>query len=96
MVEVPAYEVDVISTLGAGDVFHGALLAGLVRAWAAGCLGLRRRSRGALVPWPRWSLAIPTWTELRGSWLRPRRASMTSTREERPMGLTSWLGPAGP
>lgn len=28
---VPAFAVDVVSTLGAGDVFHGALLAGLVR-----------------------------------------------------------------
>ncbi len=66
MVEVPAYEVDVISTLGAGDVFHGALLAGLVRelgvrdalacanaAAALSCRGLDGRS------------AIPTWTELR-------------------------------
>ncbi|MDP9025939.1 MAG: PfkB family carbohydrate kinase [Actinomycetota bacterium] len=28
---VPPFAVDVVSTLGAGDVFHGALLAGLVR-----------------------------------------------------------------
>jgi sulfofructose kinase len=31
VVEVPAPQVDVVSTLGAGDVFHGALLAQLVR-----------------------------------------------------------------
>ncbi len=30
-VEAPAVEVDAVSTLGAGDVFHGALLAWLVR-----------------------------------------------------------------
>jgi sugar/nucleoside kinase (ribokinase family) len=29
--EAPAFQVHVVSTLGAGDVFHGALLAGLVR-----------------------------------------------------------------
>jgi sulfofructose kinase len=31
LVSVPAPAVDPVSTLGAGDVFHGALLAGLVR-----------------------------------------------------------------
>jgi sulfofructose kinase len=31
VVEVAAHEVEVVSTLGAGDVFHGALLAELVR-----------------------------------------------------------------
>lgn len=29
----PAFEVDVVDTCGAGDVFHGAYLAGLVRDW---------------------------------------------------------------
>ncbi len=29
----PAFEVDVIDTTGAGDVFHGAYLAGLVKGW---------------------------------------------------------------
>ncbi|HEY90716.1 MAG TPA: carbohydrate kinase family protein [Dehalococcoidia bacterium] len=29
----PAFEVDVIDTTGAGDVFHGAYLVGLVRGW---------------------------------------------------------------
>ena len=33
----PAFEVDVVDTTGAGDVFHGAYLVGLVRGW-----GLRR------------------------------------------------------
>ena len=32
--QVPAYAMPVVSTLGAGDVFHGALLAGLVRGLA--------------------------------------------------------------
>ncbi len=31
VVEAPGYAVEVVSTLGAGDVFHGALLAQLVR-----------------------------------------------------------------
>lgn len=31
VVSVPAYPVDVVSTIGAGDVFHGALLAGIVQ-----------------------------------------------------------------
>jgi sulfofructose kinase len=66
-VEMPAYHVDVRSTLGAGDVFHGALVAGLVRgldvphalrhanaAAALSCRALDGRS------------AIPTWPELEG------------------------------
>jgi sulfofructose kinase len=65
-VEVPGYPVgDVVSTLGAGDVFHGALLACLVRGLelrpalerankcaALSCRALDGRS------------AIPTWDEL--------------------------------
>jgi len=64
--DVPAYPVDeVVSTLGAGDVFHGALLAALARgldlggaltkanaAAALSCRALDGRS------------AIPTWEEL--------------------------------
>lgn len=61
----PPFRVDVVSTLGAGDVFHGALLASLVRGLsvpdalrhanataALSCRGLDGRS------------AIPTWSEL--------------------------------
>lgn len=64
-VEVEAMAVDAVSTLGAGDVFHGALLAALVRghgvpdalahanaAAALSCRALDGRS------------AIPTWVEL--------------------------------
>jgi len=29
----PAFQVDVVDTTGAGDVFHGAYLVGLVRGW---------------------------------------------------------------
>jgi hypothetical protein len=64
--DVPGHPVDdVVSTLGAGDVFHGALLAALARglelvealgkanaAAALSCRGLDGRS------------AIPTWEEL--------------------------------
>jgi sulfofructose kinase len=54
---IPAYATDVVSTLGAGDVFHGALIAALVdgrplreaAAWASvvaalSCAGLDGRS----------------------------------------------------
>lgn len=64
IVEEPGFAVDVVSTLGAGDVFHGALLAGFVRGLglrdamrlanavaALSCRGLDGRS------------AIPTWGE---------------------------------
>jgi sugar/nucleoside kinase (ribokinase family) len=64
-IEVPGVPVDVVSTLGAGDVFHGALLALLVRGFtlrdalvrantcaALSCRALDGRS------------AIPTWDEL--------------------------------
>lgn len=63
--DAPGCRVDVVSTLGAGDVFHGALLAAVVRgldlpgalriantAAALSCRGLDGRS------------AIPTWDEL--------------------------------
>ena len=33
--ELPAYDVPVVDTLGAGDVYHGAFLAGLLRGWGA-------------------------------------------------------------
>lgn len=64
-IDLPAHPVDVVSTLGAGDVFHGALLACLVRgldlrdalvsankAAALSCRALDGRS------------AIPTWEEI--------------------------------
>jgi len=67
-IEVPGFPVDAVSTLGAGDVFHGALLAALVRGLplrdalvranacaALSCRGLDGRS------------AIPTWDELERS-----------------------------
>ena len=67
-IDVPAHPVDAVSTLGAGDVFHGALLACLVRglelrdalvranaAAALSCRALDGRS------------AIPTWEELERS-----------------------------
>jgi sulfofructose kinase len=66
--DVPGFPVDVVSTLGAGDVFHGALLAclsrglalpdALVRANACAalsCRGIDGRS------------AIPSWDELEAS-----------------------------
>lgn len=65
LIEAPPFRVEVVSTLGAGDVFHGALLAALVRGLevpdalrhanataALSCRALDGRS------------AIPTWDEL--------------------------------
>jgi sulfofructose kinase len=59
-VEAPAYPADVRSTLGAGDVFHGALLAGLVedrtlkeslaRANAAAALSCRALDGRSAIP----------------------------------------------
>ena len=63
--EVPGFPVDVVSTLGAGDVFHGALLAALVRGLelrdalvrANACAALSCRALDG-------RSAIPTWDEL--------------------------------
>jgi sulfofructose kinase len=35
VVSAPGYEVDVVDTTGAGDVFHGAFLYGLLSGWSA-------------------------------------------------------------
>jgi sugar/nucleoside kinase (ribokinase family) len=64
-IEVPGFPVEVVSTLGAGDVFHGALLAALVRgaplrealALANACAALSCRALDG-------RSAIPTWDEL--------------------------------
>jgi sulfofructose kinase len=64
-IEVPAHPVDAVSTLGAGDVFHGALLAALVRGLAlrdalvraSKCAALSCRALDG-------RSAIPTWEEL--------------------------------
>jgi len=65
-IEVPAHVgVDVVSTLGAGDVFHGALLACLARRLALrdalvhanACAALSCRALDG-------RSAIPTWDEL--------------------------------
>jgi sulfofructose kinase len=65
-IDVPAFAgVDVVSTLGAGDVFHGALLACLVRGlelrdalrYANACAALSCRALDG-------RSAIPTWDEL--------------------------------
>jgi sulfofructose kinase len=67
-IEVPGFPVDAVSTLGAGDVFHGALLAclgrglvlrdALVRANACAALSCRALDGRS---------AIPTWDELEAS-----------------------------
>ena len=64
-IAVPAFPVDPVSTLGAGDVFHGALLACLARgvalrdalARANACAALSCRALDG-------RSAIPTWDEL--------------------------------
>ncbi len=64
-IDVPAFPVEVVSTLGAGDVFHGALLACLVRglqlrdalARANACAALSCRALDG-------RSAIPSWDEL--------------------------------
>jgi hypothetical protein len=67
-IEVPVHPVEVVSTLGAGDVFHGALLACLVRGLdlrdalvhANACAALSCRALDG-------RSAIPTWEELERS-----------------------------
>jgi sulfofructose kinase len=67
-IDVPGFPVEVVSTLGAGDVFHGALLACLVRGLplrdalvrANACAALSCRALDG-------RSAIPTWNELNGS-----------------------------
>lgn len=67
-IEVPGFPVDAVSTLGAGDVFHGALLACLVRGLelrdalvhANACAALSCRALDG-------RSAIPTWDELERS-----------------------------
>jgi sugar/nucleoside kinase (ribokinase family) len=67
-IEVPVHPVEIVSTLGAGDVFHGALLASLVRGLelrdalvhANACAALSCRALDA-------RSAIPTWHELERS-----------------------------
>jgi sulfofructose kinase len=69
-ISAPAFPVDVVSTLGAGDVFHGALLAQLVRevplpealARANACAALSCRALDG-------RSAIPTAEELEAAWL---------------------------
>jgi sugar/nucleoside kinase (ribokinase family) len=64
-IDVPGYPVDVVSTLGAGDVFHGALLACIVRGLelrdalvrANACAALSCRALDG-------RSAIPSWDEL--------------------------------
>jgi sugar/nucleoside kinase (ribokinase family) len=64
-IEAPGVPVDAVSTLGAGDVFHGALLAALVRreplpralALANECAAISCRALDG-------RSAIPTWEEL--------------------------------
>lgn len=77
----PSYPVNVLSTLGAGDVFHGALLAAVVRgmslqdcmqyaniAAALSCRGLDGRS------------AIPTHDEVLAAAARPQDPLIPTTR----------------
>jgi sugar/nucleoside kinase (ribokinase family) len=67
-IDVPAHPVEVVSTLGAGDVFHGALLASLTRGLelrdalvrANACAALSCRALDG-------RSAIPTWDELERS-----------------------------
>lgn len=64
-VHVPAFAVDVVSTLGAGDVFHGALLSAIIDGrtpaaslrWANACAALSCRALDG-------RSGIPTRTEL--------------------------------
>jgi sulfofructose kinase len=67
-IDLPGFPVDAVSTLGAGDVFHGALLACLARGLelrealehANACAALSCRALDA-------RSAIPTWDELEAS-----------------------------
>lgn len=81
VVEVPGFAVDAVSTLGAGDVFHGALLAAVVDGKdtveaarfasvvaALSCRALDGRS------------AIPSWAEAAAELAQPRADASEVTR----------------
>jgi sulfofructose kinase len=48
IVEAPAFPVDVVDTTGAGDVFHGAFVYGLLQGWEAGDILLFANAVSAL------------------------------------------------
>lgn len=88
-VEVPAFAVDVVSTLGAGDVFHGALLACLDRGmalpeamrYANGAAALSCRAVDG-------RSGIPDFAEL-DAWVRERRRPGEKRGPSPPAGTAS-------
>ena len=68
-IDVAGHPVEVVSTLGAGDVFHGALLACLARGLAARATRCVRANACAALSCRALDgrSAIPTWDELERS-----------------------------
>jgi sugar/nucleoside kinase (ribokinase family) len=65
-VQVPGYAVDVVDTTGAGDVFHGAFLAGILWGWPiAECLRLANAAAGLKCRKLGGRAGIPTLAEVR-------------------------------
>ena len=76
----PAFQVEAVDTTGAGDVFHGAYLTGLLRGW-----DLRQTARFAS------AVAAIKCTHLGGRRGAPREAEVRAFLKQRGAEMSGWL-----